>query len=205
MSRGRFVVLEGGEGAGKSTNARYIESWLRGRGRRTLMTREPGGTPLAEAIRELVLGHGSIMPARTELLLMFAARAAHVEQAIRPALLSGVDVICDRFVDSSYAYQGAGRGIAAADVEALERMTIGDCQPDLVIVFDLDPETGLERAQRRGDQNRFEAEQLAFRRRVREAFLQRARQSADRYAIINADQTLEAVQSDLKQELERRL
>lgn len=205
MSRGRFVVLEGGEGAGKSTNALFVESWLKSRGRKVLLTREPGGAPLAEAIREIVLGWSGQMPAQTELLLMFAARSAHVQKTILPALLAGVDVVCDRFVDSSYAYQGAGRGVPQAHIEGLERLVLGDLRPDLVIVFDLDPEAGLARARRRGEENRFEAEQLAFRQRVRAAFLERARVDAARYAILDAGRELAAVQSGLARILEQRL
>lgn len=205
MSRGRFVVLEGGEGAGKSTNARYIESWLKGRGRKTLVTREPGGAPLAESIRQIVLGWDGQMPAQTELLLMFAARAAHLQKTVLPALLADIDVICDRFVDSSYAYQGAGRGVPDVHIEALERMVLGELHADLVVVFDLEPRLGLARAKRRGTENRFEGEQLAFQQRVREAFLTRARRDAERYAVVDASRDLPAVQTDLAKILEQRL
>jgi len=205
VSRGRFVVLEGGEGAGKSTAARFIDGWLKSKGHRALVTREPGGAPLAEAIREVVLGWSGQMPAQTELLLMFAARAAHVQKTILPALLAGTDVICDRFVDSSYAYQGAGRGMPLAQIEALEKMVLGELHADLVIVFDIDPVAGLARVKQRGQSNRFEGEQLAFLQRVREAFLQRARREARRYAVIDAGRDVEAVQADLKRLLEERL
>jgi dTMP kinase len=205
VSRGRFIVLEGGEGAGKSTSARFIETWLKGRGRKTLVTREPGGAPLAEAIREIVLGWNGQMPAQTELLLMFAARAAHVQKTILPALLADTDVICDRFVDSSYAYQGAGRGVPAANIEALEKIVLGELQADLVIVFDIDPIAGLARARKRGSENRFEGEQLAFQQRVRDAFLQRARRNAKRYAVLDAGRELERVQADLSALLKERL
>ena len=205
MSRGRLIVLEGGEGAGKSTNARFIDAWLKARGRKTLLTREPGGAPLAEAIREIVLGWHGQMPAQSELLLMFAARAAHIQKAILPALLANVDVICDRFVDSSYAYQGAGRGTPSEHIEALEKMVLGELRPYLVIVFDLDPETGMARVRQRGEQNRFEAEQIAFQRRVREAFLQRAGADPARYAVVDAGRDLPRVQGDLAKVLEQRL
>ncbi len=205
MSRGRFIVLEGGEGAGKSTNARFIDTWLKGRGRKTLVTREPGGAPLAESIRQIVLGWDGQMPAQTELLLMFAARAAHVQKTILPALLADVDVICDRFVDSSYAYQGAGRGVPDAHIDALERMVLGELHTDLVIVFDLDPQLGLARAKQRGTENRFEGEQLAFQHRVRDAFLTRARRDAQRYAVVDAARDLAAVQADVAKVLEARL
>lgn len=205
MSRGRFIVLEGGEGAGKSTNARHIQSWLAARGRKTLLTREPGGAPLAEAIRQLVLEWRGEMPAMSELLLMFAARAAHLQATIKPALAGGVDVICDRFVDSSYAYQGAGRGVGDAEIETLENLIVGPDQPDLVIVFDLDPAVGLARTRTRGEQNRFEGEPLEFQERVREVFLHRARKSPYRYAVIDAGRDLAAVQADLSSVLEQRL
>jgi dTMP kinase len=203
--KGRFIVLEGGEGAGKSTNARYIQSWLETRGRKCIVTREPGGSPLAESIRELVLNWKGAVPAQTELLLMFAARSAHLVSTIEPALREGVDVICDRFVDSTYAYQGAGRGIPAAEISALEKMVVRDCQPDLVIVFDLEPKTGLARTHERGEQNRFEAEHLEFQHRVRQIFLERARRDTRRYSIVDAGRSLVDVQADLEKLLGRRL
>ena len=205
MSRGRLIVLEGGEGAGKSTNARFIDAWLRQRGRKTQLTREPGGAPLAEAIRDLVLHWQGQMPGQTELLLMFAARAAHLQKTILPALLAGTDVICDRFVDSTYAYQGAGRGMPIEHIGSLESMVLGELKPDLVIVFDLDPAAGMARVKKRGEENRFEAEHGAFQQRVREAFLERARVQPERYAIVDADRTIEAVQGDLEKILKERL
>ena len=204
--RGRLITLEGGEGAGKSTNARYIQSWLEARGRRVVLTREPGGSPQAETIRELILRPWpqGVAP-MTELLLMFAARAAHLHERIRPALLEGIDVVCDRFIDSSYAYQGAGKGVPVAQIQKLERLVLGRLRPDLVLVFDLDPVLGLQRARRRGEQNRFEDETLAFMRRVRQCFLQRARAVPRRYAVINAGQELVRVQAALQRVLEQRL
>lgn len=205
MSRGRLIVLEGGEGAGKSTNARFIDTWLKARDRKTVVTREPGGSPLAEAIREIVIGWQGQMPAQTELLLMFAARSAHIQKTILPALLADTDVVCDRFVDSSYAYQGAGRGAPAAHIDALDEMVLGELRPDLVLVFDIDPELGVARAKKRGDANRFEAEQLVFQQRVREAFLQRARSNPDRYAVIDSSRDIAVVQADIAEVLEKRL
>jgi dTMP kinase len=205
MSRGRLIVLEGGEGAGKSTNARFIEAWLRSRGRKTLVTREPGGAPLAEAIREIVLNWQGQMPAQSELLLMFAARAAHIQKTILPALLADIDVVCDRFVDSSHAYQGAGRGVPAPHIDMLEKMVLGELQPDAVFVFDVDPAAGVARAKKRGDANRFEGEDLAFQQRVREAFLERARANPARYSIIDSGRELGIVQAHLQSELEKRL
>lgn len=206
MKRGRFIVLEGGEGAGKSTAARHVKDWLQERGRSVVLTREPGGSPLAEAIRETVLRQWpEKMAPETETLLMLAARAAHLAQTVRPALARGDDVVCDRFSDSTYAYQAAGRGVPAAHIEALERWIVADTVPDLVLVLDLDPELGLARARGRGEQNRFEQEEAAFRQRVRDAFLQRARTSPARYAVIDAAAPLEQVLQAIAAALEQRL
>ncbi|HSW11509.1 MAG TPA: dTMP kinase [Solimonas sp.] len=204
--RGRFIVLEGGEGAGKSTHAASIRDWLQARGREVVQTREPGGSPLAEGIRKLVLESWTEgISAETEVLLMFAARAAHLRATILPALAAGKDVVCDRFVDSSHAYQGAGKGVDAEHLLALQRLVLKDLQPDLVLLFDLPPEQGLARARHRGDANRFEDESLAFMRRVRECFLQRAREGGARYAVIDAAPPLEAVRQQLLGVLESRL
>lgn len=206
MTRGRFITLEGGEGAGKSTNARFIKAWLEQRGHDVILTREPGGSPLAEAIRNVVLQSWEEgMPQLTEALLMFSARSAHLEATVLPALEAGKDVICDRFVDSSYAYQGAGGGFSLKTLQTLEEMVLGDLRPDLTIVFDLDPEMGLERARNRGEQNRFEDETLAFMRRVRQAFLDRANAQPARYAVVDAGRELAAAQSALVKILESRL
>jgi dTMP kinase len=206
MSPGRFITLEGGEGAGKSTNARFIRAWLEQRGREVVMTREPGGSPLAEAIREVVLKPWAEgMPPLTEALLMFAARSAHLEATVLPALAAGKDVICDRFVDSSYAYQGAGNGFSIPKLQALEAMVLGELRPDLTIVFDLDPAVGLQRARSRGEQNRFEDETLTFMQRVRQAFLDRAQAQPARYVVLDAGHDLEATQSALLKILEARL
>jgi dTMP kinase len=195
MAQGRFITLEGGEGAGKSTAAAFIRDWLAARGHTVLMTREPGGSPLAEAIRAVVLADWAEgVPAATELLLMFAARSAHVQATIRPALAAGKTVISDRFVDASWAYQGAGRGVAAARLQQLEDYVLDGLQPQLTLLFDLPPELGLARAKRRGDTNRFEAESLAFQARIRAAYLARATQAPQRYVVIDAAQPLAEVQ-----------
>jgi len=205
-ARGRFITLEGGEGAGKSTQLKFIADWLEQRGRTVVQTREPGGSPLAEAIRTIVLGDWAEgVGARTELLLMFAARAAHIEHRIAPALRRGDDVLCDRFVDASWAYQGAGRGIAAEHLAALEKLVLQDIRPDLTIVFDVSPDVGLARAKNRGDANRFEEESLAFMSRVRAAYLERSRANPDRYAVVDASRSLADVQADLNRLLEQRL
>lgn len=196
---GRFIVLEGIEGAGKSTHAQLLQQLVANAGHDVELTREPGGTPLAEAIRELLLRsrEGEAMPALTELLLMFAARAAHLEQRIRPALQQGKWVICDRFTDASYAYQGAGRGIAEERIAELEKAVQGKLRPDLVLIFDLPPEAGLARARKRGRADRFEAEQLDFFARARDCYLQRAKLDPQRYRVLNAAAPMEDVQAEL--------
>lgn len=204
--RGRFITLEGGEGAGKSTHARHIRDWLQQRGRQVLLTREPGGSPLAEGIRELVLRDWDegVAP-QTEALLMFAARDAHLRATIRPALAAGIDVICDRFIDSSYAYQGAGKGVPVDTLHALERMTMADLQPDLTLVLDLPPDAGLARALRRGQANRFESESAGFMARVRAAFLARTAADPERCVVIDAAADEAAVKVAVIQTLEARL
>lgn len=204
IKQGRLIVLEGGEGAGKSTHAHFVREWLEAQGRTVVLTREPGGTPLAEAIRTVLLDKDSAgMSPMTELLLMFAARAAHVRDLIRPALVSGNDVVCDRFVDASYAYQGGGRGIASSQIAQLENMTLDGLKPDRVIIFDLPPSLGLQRTQKRGEQNRFEAETLAFMERVRQVYLDRAHHEPTRYRLVDASGSLEEVQTRLKTVLEQ--
>lgn len=206
MSRGYFLTLEGGEGAGKSTAARFLAEQLRARGREVLLTREPGGSPLAEAIRGLVLGPWPEgVNAETETLLMFAARAAHLSATIRPALARGAVVVCDRFVDASWAYQGAGRGVSAARLAELESFVLQGLQPDLTLLFELPVELGLQRASSRGDANRFEAESLDFQRRVQAAYAQRAASAPQRYRHIDASQPLAGVQQQLLRVLEEYL
>lgn len=203
---GRLITLEGGEGAGKTTHAQTICDWLTSRGRRVLRTREPGGSPLAEAIRGLVLADWAEgVDAPTELLLIFAARAAHLHATVRPALDQGCDVVCDRFIDASWAYQGAGRGLPAAALMALQQLVLGDLKPNLTLIFDIAPELGLARARHRGDLNRFEAENVAFMQRVRQAYLDRAADDPQRCAVVDASQDLPQVAADLTQILETRL
>ncbi len=205
-TRGRLITLEGGEGAGKSTQTATVVDWLQGRGRRVLRTREPGGSPLAEAIRALVLGQWDegVTP-QTELLLMFAARAAHVAATIEPALARGEDVVCDRFIDASWAYQGAGRGLDDGVLGTLETLVLGRLRPDLVLLFDLPPDIGLARAHRRGKGNRFEAEDLAFMTRVRQGYRARADADEDRYALIDAAAAPDQVRDAVRRVLEQRL
>lgn len=195
---GLFITLEGPEGAGKSTNREYLAQRLRDRGLDVVMTREPGGTPLAERIRDLLLTPADeAMTSDTELLLVFAARAQHLAQVIRPALARGAVVLCDRFTDATYAYQGGGRGLSFQRIEQLEFFVQGGMRPDLTLIFDLPVEIGLSRAAARGRLDRFEQEGLAFFETVRSTYLDRARQVPQRYRVIDAGQSLTAVQQDL--------
>lgn len=204
--RGRFITLEGGEGGGKSTHAKWMAEWLSARGREVVTTREPGGSPLAEAVRKLFLADWEEgMDGKTETLLLFAARAAHIRNTIEPALSAGRDVVCDRFIDASHAYQGAGRGVQTDILSSLETWVLGKTRPDLTFILDLAPATGLERTRQRGIENRFETENPAFMERVRDAYLERARSAPDRYVIIDASQSIERVRQQLQQALERKL
>jgi dTMP kinase len=191
-----FITLEGPEGAGKSTNREYLAQRLREHGLTVLLTREPGGTPLAERIRSLLLEPSAEpMAADTELLLVFAARAQHLAQVIRPALARGEVVLCDRFTDATYAYQGGGRGLSQARIATLEQFVQGDLRPDLTLVFDLPVDIGLQRAAARGRLDRFEQEQRGFFEAVRQAYLQRARAEPARYRLLDAAQPLAGVQA----------
>jgi len=195
---GLFITLEGPEGAGKSTNREYLAECLRRQGLDVLMTREPGGTPLAERIRELLLAPSTEpMASDTELLLVFAARAQHLAQVIRPALARGCVVLCDRFTDATYAYQGGGRGLGSERIAVLEQFVQGDLRPDLTLIFDLPVEVGLARAAARGRLDRFEQEGQGFFQAVRQAYLQRAAAQPERYRIIDAALPLAQVQQNL--------
>ncbi|MDH1558661.1 dTMP kinase [Ectopseudomonas chengduensis] len=195
---GLFITLEGPEGAGKSTNREYLAERLREQGIDVVLTREPGGTPLAERIRELLLDPSDEpMAADTELLLVFAARAQHLQQVIRPALAKGSVVLCDRFTDATYAYQGGGRGLSIERIAQLEQFVQGELRPDLTLIFDLPVEIGLARAAARGRLDRFEQEGRGFFEAVRQAYLQRAEQAPQRYRVLDAGQTLAQVQADI--------
>ena len=195
---GLFITLEGPEGAGKSTNREYLAERLREQGIDVLLTREPGGTPLAERIRELLLDPSDeSMAVDTELLLVFAARAQHLQQVIRPALARGCVVLCDRFTDATYAYQGGGRGLSVERIAQLEQFVQGELRPDLTLIFDLPVEIGLARAAARGRLDRFEQEGRGFFEAVREAYLQRAAQAPQRYRVLDAGQSLAQVQADI--------
>jgi len=185
--QGLFITLEGVEGAGKSTQMRRIRAWLEQRGHAVTETREPGGTRLAELIRDVVLhGEHPEMSPHTELLLIFAARAQHVRELIIPTLERGGTVLCDRFTDASYAYQGGGRGIPREHIEQLETMVMGDLRPDLTLLLDLAPELGLQRASGRGSEDRFESETDGFLQRARAAYLARAAEFPGRFEVIDA-------------------
>lgn len=195
---GLFITLEGPEGAGKSTNREYLAERLREQGVDVLLTREPGGTPLAERIRELLLDPSDEpMAADTELLLVFAARAQHLQQVIRPALAKGSVVLCDRFTDATYAYQGGGRGLSIERIAQLEQFVQAELRPDLTLIFDLPVEVGLARAAARGRLDRFEQEGRGFFEAVRQAYLQRAAQAPQRYRVLDAGQSLAQVQADI--------
>lgn len=196
---GRFITVEGGEGAGKTTQLAFLREALERVGHRVLLTREPGGTPLGEAIRTLLLGHRHDgMALATETLLMFAARAEHLERVIRPALAAGCWVLCDRFTDATYAYQGGGRGLPAARIAVLEDWVQGSLRPDWTLLFDLPIEVGLARAGRRGAADRFEREDWAFFERVRATYLERAGQEPDRYRVVDADRPMEKVRAEVE-------
>ena len=198
-SRGRFITFEGVEGAGKSTQMPLAERHLSELGIEVLMTREPGGTPLGEGVRSLLLDPAYAgMDAAAELLLVFAARAEHIARVVEPALARGEWVLCDRFTDATYAYQGAGRGLGAGPVAEMEQWVQGELRPDLTLVFDLPVNVGLARASARGKPDRFEGEQRAFFERVREAYLDRAKAAPARYRVIDADRTPELVAEDVK-------
>jgi dTMP kinase len=195
VTRGRFITFEGGEGTGKSTQVGRLVERLSTHGVEVVRTREPGGSPGAEAIRDLVVsGAADRWSARTELLLMYASRSDHLERTIRPALAAGRWVVCDRFADSSRAYQGAGGGAAKALIETLDREIVGDDQPDLTLVFDLPVEIGLERALGRGvAETRFESKGLAFHHRLRDGFAAIAARDPERCRLIDATGTPDEV------------
>lgn len=204
MQRGKFLTIEGTEGVGKSTNLAYVHNWLNVRGIDVVITREPGGTPFAEEIRALLLARrDEIVDETAELLLIFAARAQHLQQVIKPALDRGAWVLCDRFTDATYAYQGGGRGLSSATIAQLEMLVQGDLRPDLTLVLDIDVELGLNRARERGELDRFESETIAFFERVRNAYRARVQTAPDHYAVINAGQALIDVQADVDKVLQQ--
>ncbi len=193
-----FITVEGIEGAGKSSNIAFTESLLRSHGHEVLLTREPGGTLLGEELRELLLGHKHDgMQDLTELLLMFASRPEHLHGKVLPALEAGKWVICDRFTDATYAYQGGGRQLDTSAIGTLENLVQGSRRPDLTLLLDLPVETGLARAARRSEPDRFERQKLEFFQRVRQAYLEIARQQPARVKVIDASLELDRVQQQI--------
>jgi dTMP kinase len=198
MARGRFITVEGIEGVGKSTNIGALVRHIESAGHPVLMTREPGGTPLAEDIRDILMNRGDEpVPAIAELLLMFAARSFNVNNVIKPALENGTWVVCDRFTDSTRAYQGGGRGLPLETIDRIADWVHGDTWPDLTILLDAPVEVGMDRAGRRGELDRIEREQHDFFERVRTCYLDIARREADRVAVVDTTRPIEAVTADV--------
>ncbi|MCK8516500.1 dTMP kinase [Methylonatrum kenyense] len=203
--RGRFITLEGIEGAGKSTAMGVIQACLEQAGHTVVKTREPGGTALGESVRHLLLQPSEqAMSPKTEALLMFAARAEHLDKVIEPALQRGDWVLCDRFTDASYAYQGAGRQLGSEAISILEHWVQGSMRPDLTVLLDLPPDTGLDRAAGRGQPaDRFESENAVFFQRIRQAYLDRVQAEPTRYRCIDAAQPLEEVRHALQETMQQ--
>lgn len=203
VTQGQFITVEGTEGVGKSTSMDFIENWLKKSGIELVVTREPGGTELGEKLREVLLdAKEQSMCDDTELLLMFAARAQHLQEIILPALREGKWVLCDRFTDSTYAYQGGGRGIEQLRIAQLEQWVQGDRRPDMTLVLDLPVAEGLQRAVKRSIPDRFELEKHDFFNKVRDTFLLRAKANPERYKIINAAPSIDDVQKSIQTVLE---
>ena len=198
MSRGKFITLEGMDGAGKSTHLSWLPSFLEARGVRVLLTREPGGTPLGEKLRELMLDRNQKLNIETEALLMFAARREHLDKVILPALNDGVWVVCDRFTDATFAYQSGGSGLAWERIAALEHWVQGELQPDLTLYFDVPAEIGKARTKAVRAADRFEQEDRSFFERVREAYLRRAGENPARMQVIDGTVALEDVKKSVE-------
>ncbi|MEE8529045.1 MAG: dTMP kinase [Gammaproteobacteria bacterium] len=211
MMTGKFITIEGIEGVGKSTNMAFLRDHLTAQGQTVCVTREPGGTELAEAIRQVILQqHDEPLSDSAELLLIFAARAVHLDNLVRPALARNEWVVCDRFTDATYAYQGAGRGLPSGDIDTMRDLVQGDLRPDLTLLLDAPLKTSRGRAQERNNQktgsvDRFEGEEQAFFERVRRAYLDIAAAEPDRIVVINADRPLVDVQESLAHALDRLL
>lgn len=201
-----FITLEGSEGAGKSTALLFIKNYFQQKKIDCVFTREPGGTSVGESIREILLHHKKemILP-ETELLLMFAARAQHIAHVIKPALQAGKTVVSDRFTDASFAYQGGGRNISLDYLQTLEKWIQGDVKPHLTLLLDAPVEIGLSRMQQRGEKDRIENEKKEFFERVRNAYLARAKQFPERFVIIDASQSVEKVQGQIRRTLDERV
>jgi len=204
MSKGLFITIEGVEGAGKSTVVSSITKFMDDKSIPYIMTREPGGTPLAEELRQLLLTQrDECVEPITELLLMYAARVQHLNRVIKPSLDKGLCVICDRFNDSTFAYQGGGRGVDEALIQSIDKLTLDGFSPDLTLLLDLDVKVGLERAAKRGEKDRFEQEQVEFFNKVRACFLERARKESSRYRVIDANQSENLVRQCVVQIVEK--
>ncbi len=203
IQKGKFITLEGGEGVGKTTNVPFIKDYLQARNIPVVVTREPGGTHLAEKIRELLLrSNDEVVTSHAEILLIFAARAQHLNHVIKPALTQGQWVLCDRFTDATYAYQGGGRGMSLTAINWLENFVQDDLRPDLTLLLDIPVEIGMARAKNRGGElDRFETEHLDFFNQVRQVYLQQAQQYPERIKIIKADQPLEGIQKEIIEHL----
>jgi len=203
MQEALFITLEGVEGAGKSSLMDFISELFTTAGHQAIQTREPGGTKTGEQIREILLDSNNIgLDSNTELLLMFAARMQHLEEVIKPALASAQIVICDRFTDASYAYQGGGRGIEESRIQALEGWVQQGLKPDLTLLFDLDVEVGLRRAGKRSQADRFEQEDILFFERIRSCYLERANKEPKRFQIIHSGESLENVKQQIQNVLQ---
>ena len=204
MARGMFITIEGVEGVGKSTNMEFIARRIAAAGFDVKCGREPGGTPMAERIRDMLLQHGDEpLPDLAELLLFFASRTLHIENSIRPALAAGSWVVCDRFTDASRAYQGAGRGLNLQRIDTLAEWVHGDLQPDLTVLLDAPAEIGMGRAASRGATDRLESEQNSFYERVRNHYLALAAAEPERFSVIDASQPLDAVQMQIGTAVDR--
>ena len=197
--RGLFITVEGGEGVGKTTNLKTLEQWMQAQGIPYVPTREPGGTPLAEDIRQLLLDRREeSVAASAELLLIFAGRAQHLQQVIEPALEAGKWELCDRFTDATYAYQGAGRNMSTAEIGQLETLVQGALRPDLTLLFDAPIEVGMARAGQRGELDRFEQEEQTFFEQVRQCYLSRAAAEPGRFRVIDTNRPLDQIASELE-------
>ena len=201
--RGKFITVEGTEGVGKSTNMAFVEDYLKQAGIDVVVTREPGGTPLSEKIRDMLLDARQVAISEdTELLMMFAARAQHLNELIIPALEKGQWVLCDRFTDASYAYQGGGRGIDESRIADLEQWVQGNLRPDLTLLLDMPIDEGLERAGKRSAPDRFEQEKQDFFEKVRNCYLDRAKRYPERFRVVDARPAIEQVQQQITEALE---
>ncbi|WP_416191018.1 dTMP kinase [Neisseria sp. CCUG12390] len=201
--KARFITLDGIDGAGKSTNLAVIQAWFEARKLPVVFTREPGGTPTGEALREILLNPETRVSLRTETLLMFAARQQHLEDVILPALQNGVNVVSDRFTDATFAYQGGGRNVPLRDIEVLENWVQGGLRPDLTFLLDVPLEVSMARIEKSREKDRFEQEQADFFTRVRRVYLDRAAANPQRYAVIDSNRDKEQVRQDIKNTLNR--